>query len=215
MLAKTNSNHYTMVGKIVAGNKFCTASLISANQIITAAHCLFNQKTRRFISPKYIHFQSNNHPGRAPIQSKIKAYTVGLKEIPKNIIKEKFLYNDWAVLTLEKNIGCQKGTVKYDKKTVPRKLIVAKYNNAHQQYIDIIKYCLLARSFNKNQPIRLKNCPISHGSSGAPIFQNTKTGNKLIGIVSAGANDSKGRYRVIAVPYQAFQRHINHKKCTK
>ncbi len=214
-MAKTRLNDYSMVGKIVAGRNFCTASLISANQILTAAHCLFNKKTRHFLSPQFIHFQSNNKPGHVPIQSKIKLYTVGLKDIPKKIIKEKFLYNDWAVVTLQKNIGCQKGILKYNKKTVPRKLIVTKYNNASQQNLDIIEYCLLAVPFNKNKTMRLKNCPISHGSSGAPILQKTKNGFNLIGIVSAGATDSKGRYRVIAVPYQAFKSHINHKKCPK
>lgn len=213
--AQIKINDYSMVGKIIAGNKFCTASLVSANQIVTAAHCLFNQKTRHYISPRHIHFRINNQKSNSIIQSKVKTYTVGLNEIPTKGFKEGFLYGDWAVVTLEKNIGCQKNMLKYNKKTIPHKLTVTKYNNASQQHLDIIDSCLLALPFNKNKTMRLKNCPITHGSSGAPVMQITKTAVNIIGVVSAGANDSKGRYRVIAVPYQAFKNQINHNKCPK
>ena len=57
MITDQEAPLWNAVGRLnVAGNRVCTATLISPDEVITAAHCLFHQVTRHLAHPEDIHF---------------------------------------------------------------------------------------------------------------------------------------------------------------
>jgi V8-like Glu-specific endopeptidase len=73
----------------------------------------------------------------------------------------------------------------------------------------IDKSCQYALPPKEGEMIRLKSCQLKHGDSGAPLMRVVDGKLTIIGIISAGVNDSKGRYRVFAVPKSSFTKRIS------
>jgi V8-like Glu-specific endopeptidase len=205
-----------MVGKIIAGKKSCTATLIGTNIVLTTAHCLFQTKKNNYISPNRITFYYGVNKKKAIAKSQVKTYTVGIKEIPKGSFTENVLYDDWAILTLNSDLGCKYETMPVkrslkNKETID--LLIAGYPASNPTIQTTVTHCQYALKPQADKVLRLKNCPVEHGDSGAPIIEKNSVGYRVIGIVSAGVNDSKGRYRVIGIPYQAFSNKIKKTVC--
>ncbi|HIP76576.1 MAG TPA: trypsin-like serine protease [Psychromonas hadalis] len=213
---KNTDDSLAVVGKVVAGQKVCTAPLIGTNTVLTAAHCLFQTQKRSYISPNRITFYYCVGNKKAIAKSQVKTYTVGIKEIPKGSSTEKFLYDDWAILTLQADLGCQ-----YESMPVKRSLknkedttlFIAGYPASSPRALTKITQCLYALKPQADKVLRLKNSPVEHGDSGAPIIKKNSVGYRIIGLVSAGVNDTKGRYRVIGTPYQAFSKKLKKTLC--
>ena len=55
----------------------CSGVLISRDEILTAAHCLFNYRTRRFIEASSLHFLVGYRTGRYAAHARIARYEIG------------------------------------------------------------------------------------------------------------------------------------------
>ena len=55
----------------------CSGVVISRDKILTAAHCLFNARTRRFISADSLHFLVGYQSGRYIAHARIARYEIG------------------------------------------------------------------------------------------------------------------------------------------
>jgi V8-like Glu-specific endopeptidase len=204
------------IGKVYSAKNTCTATLVSENQIITAAHCLFDKKTKQFINPRHIYFvpdkiSSEQNDDLTNIFY-AREYTVGLNGIPSGRFTEDKLLGDWALIKLEKPLGCTQNFIDINNFSDSNSIMVLGYpqrprNAALQTY-----HCELATPLKNGRMIRLKSCELEHGSSGGPLIVKHNESFKIIGIVAAGANDSKGRYRVSAVPSKQFENKVIHQK---
>lgn len=199
------------VGRIIVANKKnCTATLVSPNVVLTAAHCVYNDKIAQYYSTKYIHFKpySKNNDAQ-PVQ--ITTYTVGMKNIPIGDFTEDALYGDWALITLEEPLGCTLGITELAMSNISDglPLIVAGYPIANKNQLVVDKSCRYALPPTQNNMLRLKHCSLKHGDSGAPLMVLRDGNVAIVGTISAGVNDSKGRYRVFAVPSESFAKKVN------
>jgi len=97
------------VGKLQAASMnfraLCTATLVGPSTIVTAAHCTFNDRVRRYFSPGALHFligyTGSRYAGHA-IGTAIKisdGYDPGR---PKETVG-----SDWALVSLDKNLGSE------------------------------------------------------------------------------------------------------------
>ena len=55
----------------------CSGVVISRDKILTAAHCLFNYRTRRFIPAEALHFLVGYRTGRYSAHARIASYEIG------------------------------------------------------------------------------------------------------------------------------------------
>lgn len=202
---------FTNVGRIIVANKKnCIATFVSPNVVLTAAHCVYNLKRDRYYSPNAIHFTPySTKDAMQPIA--VTTYTVGMQNIPAGKFTQDELYGDWALLTLNTPLGCSLGIVALAKSRISEHLPLivagAPMENINQLTVD--KSCRYALPPTPNKMLRLKHCSLQHGDSGAPLMVFIDGKYHLVGTISAGLNDSKGRYRVFAVPSESFAKKVN------
>jgi protease YdgD len=95
---------WSSVGKIYnSTGGACTGSLVGQNKVLTAAHCIFNARTGRFIRPELIHFLLGYAGGRYRANVIIEHYEIGPGYDPAAAAKNPAA--DWAVLTISTSLG--------------------------------------------------------------------------------------------------------------
>ncbi|NBC34070.1 MAG: trypsin-like serine protease [Alphaproteobacteria bacterium] len=79
----------------------CTGTLVGPRQVLTAAHCLYNRTTRRFLPPDSVHFLPGYQGGE------FLAHARGVEIVPppayrdRDVIDAIDLRHDWAILILD------------------------------------------------------------------------------------------------------------------
>ncbi|CAM4141709.1 trypsin-like serine peptidase [Vibrio agarivorans] len=204
------------IGWLEAGNKQCTATIVRSHQIVTAAHCLYDNKTRSFFPPSKIQFFAGFASGDYRLSSFAKDYTVGLKSLPKGEFDEALIYNDWAVITLSTAVGCSIDPIDIDKDSFKNtSLSMFGYGNSGSGKLLAMHDCQYALPPRDKTGLRIKNCDIELGYSGGPLLRKRSNKWVLVGVISAEAEDSKGRIRQVAVPNIAFRNKLKPSACRR
>ncbi len=86
----------------------CTAALIGSRQVLTAAHCLFNQSTQRWILPDELHFVAGYQRGKYAAHSKAARFTIAPGYDPNHRTELKEMARDWAIIQLAEPCFCQR-----------------------------------------------------------------------------------------------------------
>ena len=86
----------------------CTGTLIGPRHVATAAHCLKDARSGVFLRPAQLHFVAGYKRGNFLAHSLVSEYAIGGKP-PAAGQGEPDPATDWAVLTLERDIGSAVG----------------------------------------------------------------------------------------------------------
>lgn len=180
---------WASVGRLNRGEAgFCTATLISPTQILTAAHCLYSNSTGQLMPASEFQFLAGWRTGRAEAIRGIARYVVSptfdfalgadLSNVPV----------DLAVLELDRPIRMG-SVVPFDMDprvlTAGEQVTVVSYARERSEVPSIQEACHVMEQ--ETTGLTIMSCDIDLGASGAPIFSTTSGAPRIVSVVSAMA----------------------------
>jgi protease YdgD len=174
----------------------CTAALVAPTQAVTAAHCLYNERTKRWISPESIHLLFGFERGEYGFHGRVTEYRAGPynPEMPRETAA-----SDWALLHLtEKAPARFAALVPLTRAHAPdRSFRISGFGSPRIYILSASGDC----TATADDGVLLSQCSTAPGMSGAPLIDTT-TG-EIVGI-EIGVLKSGNRPTLVAVPASAW-----------
>lgn len=157
-----NNYPWSTIGKLYMGGYSCTGTLIGRNLVLTAAHCIVDEKTGKIYDTP-IEFYPNMVNGKAKTSSYAIYATYG-GAYPT------YDYADWAILELQDPLGDQYGYMGVQDKidTLPFLVHSVGYSGDFDQGLTAGVH--LGCSIHEANYLYNHDCDQTGGSSGGPMF---------------------------------------------
>jgi protease YdgD len=193
-----NEYPWASIGKLYnRAGEACTAAVVSPLEVVTAAHCLFNPRTRLLLQPPSLHFLLGYKQGDYQYDLRISEYRIGPNYQLGNALASEI--NDWAVLKLTQPAPQEIKPIPLSDQPakIGDSLLVGGFAQS-QQYSMTADINCNVRGILPNGLI-LHDCAVLKGDSGAPTLRHAREKIEVLGIhVASGL--AGGTAVGIAVP---------------
>jgi protease YdgD len=147
----------------------CSGAVIARDKILTAAHCVYNFRSRHFIPAEALHFLVGYHTGRYSAHARISSYVIGPGFDPLRY--DQTSESDWAVLTVTESLPVDIEPLRLRGELLPSgtKAVLAGYGQDRAFALTADRDCELGDKINAGR-LLLHTCRGTFGTSVAPIL---------------------------------------------
>jgi V8-like Glu-specific endopeptidase len=183
MLEAEEALAFQGVGRLnIAGSRFCTATLVAPDVIVTAAHCLFHPLTGARVADGELRFVAGYRVRQR----------AALRRVTRTVIDPAFGFGARATYA---GVGADLALGRLDR-PVPEafaafttagltngpSLSIVSYGEDRPHAPSIEAPCGIVE---RTGPVLALDCAVTYGASGSPLFQGEDGDLRLVGVVSA------------------------------
>jgi hypothetical protein len=176
MLEDAEAASYRAIGRLnIAGRRFCTATMISPREAVTAAHCLYHPRTGRRVPLRELRFVAGLRRGE-PVAVRRIAAAAAPEDFELDEGSIAGVRGDVALLALAAPV-LKAPPLAVARAPVPGAAVSIVAYARNRPQAPSIQECRMARFAG----VAAVSCPIDFGASGAPVL----AGTRVVAVVSA------------------------------
>lgn len=197
---------WAAIGRLnTSTGRYCTATLIARDAVVTAAHCVHDPRTGRRVRPSTLHFLAGYQRGSYVAHAIGRSIQVAAPAQSGEAAGIDRVADDWAILTLAAPLSVRPIPVRpTESETVaaPKgSLLRAGYSQDRPHLLAVHEGCSV-KQYLAHGRVWLTDCDATRGDSGSPVLVRRGAAVDLVGITAAvTGGDTTGS---LVVPAAAF-----------